>query len=212
MEIEIKINLEDGDIALLIKSLFELFKKFPQKNFNVNIVEPNIVSKQSTNRNYTYDPIEQEESIFYSNGATITKINEKEQEYTKKGGEIIMVELKELLTASGFEINKTTNKMVRAKGVVSEELLANLMSQADELGITHGKIDIPSSQIFLFLAKPKVEDIIAEPVRDIVPDVEVDMEDIEALQKATDEEREVVKNEEEKLKTESEDIIDDLPE
>ena len=37
MEIDIKIKLEDQDITLLIKSLFEILKKLPQDNINVNI-------------------------------------------------------------------------------------------------------------------------------------------------------------------------------
>ncbi len=50
MEINISIKLENGDIALLIKSIFELIKKIPQDNIQVNI-EPTVnpVIKQDWN-------------------------------------------------------------------------------------------------------------------------------------------------------------------
>ncbi|KKN90859.1 hypothetical protein LCGC14_0224430 [marine sediment metagenome] len=40
MEINISIKLEDGDIALLIQSIFELIKRIPQEKVQVNI-DPN---------------------------------------------------------------------------------------------------------------------------------------------------------------------------
>lgn len=47
MEIDIKIKLEDADIGLLIKSLFEILKKIPQDSINIRI-DPNAKPPQPT--------------------------------------------------------------------------------------------------------------------------------------------------------------------
>ncbi len=41
MEININIKLEDGDIAILIQSIFEIIKKIPQEKVQINI-DPNV--------------------------------------------------------------------------------------------------------------------------------------------------------------------------
>lgn len=105
MEIDIKIRLQDADIDLLIKSLFELLKKVPADRFKVETVPatmppspppiwndtsttPYIKPKtnidygtagkpNSTDDNYYTVP---EDSIFYSNnGETIKKMDDEKK-------------------------------------------------------------------------------------------------------------------------------------
>ena len=102
MEITINIKLENGDIALLIKSLFEIIKKIPQDTINI-VIDPNAVPLQSkpevvplttpsgtaTDPNYipplntTTDPnINHNQDVYYSNnGKSVKKIeSEKKNE------------------------------------------------------------------------------------------------------------------------------------
>lgn len=104
MEISINIKLEDGDIALLIKSIFELIKKIPQDNINIKI-DPNAKPPQTPtviepcwdNTTHTitgvdtdittvnpldYNTTTAEEDVYFSdNGVSVSKIeSEKKNE------------------------------------------------------------------------------------------------------------------------------------
>lgn len=88
MEISINIKLEDADIGLLIKSLFELIKKLPQDNVEVkvdqNVKPPNTATDDvHTNTNPNTDissiPAVSEDDVFYSNGSSVKKINSEKK-------------------------------------------------------------------------------------------------------------------------------------
>jgi len=91
MEITINIKLEDQDISILIKALFEVFKRIPQDNININIdpqtttIPPltendiNNTGTVSVNTDYQVTNNAKSEEVFYSNGSTVKKIEEKQK-------------------------------------------------------------------------------------------------------------------------------------
>lgn len=93
MEMDIKIKLEDADIALLIKSLFEILKKLPKEDIQVDFtpritpdipdvtypydgtvnINPSITPNMDTSKTTT-------DGMYYSiNGTTVTKMDEEKK-------------------------------------------------------------------------------------------------------------------------------------
>ncbi len=79
--------------------------------------------------------------------------------------------IEEILKDAGFEVNKSTPKYLRAKGVsVNAEILNHLLELLKDENIVKGTIDIGSSQVFLYYGDakptPEPEKVIKEPPKE----------------------------------------------